>query len=89
MNSTLDGAFTKIGMGGDVSPDTLDGRRLASEFDRLAAELKISPPEDLWAATGLTHTVEMLERAAVISRGLADLPNALDAVGRLGRRGKW
>lgn len=91
-NIHFDKVFARIGQGCRRNPDpkTLDVASLAREYERLAGELKVAPPDNLHAATGHRYTVEMLDRAAVIARGLANLPDALDAIEKLGKmRRDW
>jgi len=92
MNMNFDQVFKKIGQGckGNPDPETLDVASLAREFERLANELQVAPPDNVYAATGHRFTVEMLDRAAVITRGLANLPDALNAIEKLGKmRRDW
>ncbi len=86
-NIHFDKVFARIGQGcrGNPDPETLDVSSLAREFERLAGELKVAPPDNIHAATGHQYTVEMLDRAAVITRGLANLPDALNAIEKLGK----
>jgi len=91
-NIHFDKVFARIGQGcrGNPDPETLDIASLAREFERLAGELRVAPPGNLYAATGHQYTVEMLDRAAVITRGLANLPEALNAIEKLGKmRRDW
>ena len=91
-NLHFDRVFASIGKGckGNPDPGTLDVSSLAREFERLANEMRVVPPNDIHAATGHQFTVDMLDRAAVISRGLANLPDALDAIEKLGKmRRDW
>lgn len=86
-NVHFDEVFDRIGRGcfRNPDPENLEAGVLADEFQRLADEFRVVPPADLHARTGHTFTVEMLERAAVLARGLASMPSAFKAIESLGR----
>ena len=86
-NLNFDKVFERIGKGCRRNPDpkTLDVKSLAREFERVANELRVVPPDNIYAATGHRFTVEMLERAHAITRGLSNLPDMINEIERLGR----
>ena len=86
-NLHFDRVFVRIGKGcrGDADPAKMNADELAREFERLAGELQVVPPDDVHAMTGHAFLVGMLERASVITRGLGGLPDAFKAVDHLGR----
>lgn len=86
-NLNFDRVFARIGKGcrGNPDPEALDVASLAREFERIAGELRVVPPADLYAATGHQYTVDLLTRACTITRGLANLPNALEQIEKLGK----
>jgi hypothetical protein len=86
-NITLERVFARIGKGcrGDGYPDTLDINALAREFERLAGEFRVVPPDDIHAATGHAFLVDMLDRAVVLTRGLAALPDAAASIEKIGK----
>ena len=63
-NMSFDRVFARIGKGcrGNPDPENLDIDSLAREFERLAGEMRVVPPENIHAATGHQFTVDMLER---------------------------
>ena len=89
-NEHFDKVFIKIGRGCGTNPDpgVLDARALSEEFDRLATALAVVPPDDLHGATGHRYMVEMLDRAADITRGLSNLPDVVSSLEEIGRARK-
>ncbi len=86
-NLSFDRVFARIGQAckPDAIPETMDPASLAREFERVANELRVAPPDNLYAATGHTFTVDMLERARDICGGLAALPGAAKDLEKLGK----
>ena len=86
-NLSFDRVFARIGQAckPDAIPETMDPASLAREFERVANELRVAPPDNLYSATGHTFTVEMLERARDICGGLAALPGAAKDLEKLGK----
>ena len=86
-NVHFDEVFDRIGRGclQNPDPENLEAGVLAGEFQRLADEFRVVPPSDLHARTGHAFTIDMLERAATLTRGLASMPSAFKAIENLGR----
>ena len=86
-NLDFDSVFAKIGRGTKSTPrpDRMDAATLAREFARLAGEFRVVPPDHIQAAIGHAFVLEMLERAAAIAGGLADLPDTLRTIEKLER----
>ena len=83
----MERVFARIGKGckPDGYPDNLDIHALAREFERLAGEFRVVPPDNIHAATGHQFLIDMLDRAVVITRGLAALPDAADSIEQIGK----
>ena len=84
-NKNWDRALANVGRHVPGDPENLEIADLAVEYQRVANELRVTPPENLFAASGQTHVIELLERASTLCTGLTSLPAAFKQIERLGR----